>query len=289
VVAICLALVLGLGLMTGHRSSSRAALAMAAEAMSRVRNVHYVGRQQIAGTWSPFDVKVEFPDRRRWESPGQSIAIEDGDRELLVLPQRTTLPWHPVPYRYVLRHVSELSKRGRTSDLFSYPERLRLLSRQSKPVRTETVALPDGAKVLLVEVRSDEPDRTSTDIVTINPTSHLVLGWQTETKWKSDGVWRVWRAEVDRVEYNTDLPDELFSTEPPPGEEVLDQYSQEGMRASLEHMLDQVESLHGEDRATLIKEINDNDAFWQVRRVAPESQKPIRERMQRLGIVTRGE
>jgi hypothetical protein len=106
-------------------------------------------------------------------------------------------------------------------------------------------------------------------------------------KWKTEGLWRAWRAEVDSVEYNTDLSDELFSAEPPAGEEVLDQYSQQGMRTSLEQALEQVESLHGSDRAALVKEINDNNAFWQVSRLAPEAQKPIRERMAKLGLTVR--
>lgn len=280
-------LLLAVGVLGGRRTDAGAALAAAARAMGEVRTVHYVGRQQLAGAWSSFDVKMKFPDKRRCELPGQTISIENGDRELLVLPEPTTLPWHLVPYRYVLRHVSELSKRGQDADLFSYPERLRLLARQGKSTRTETVTLDDGTKALLVEVRTDGPDKTSSDIVTIDPSSHLVLGWKTEMKWKTEGLWRAWRAEVDSVEYNTDLSDELFSTEPPAGQEVLDQYSQQGMRTSLEQALEQVESLHGSDRAALVKEINDNNAFWQVSRLAPEAQKPIRERMAKLGLTVR--
>jgi len=282
-------LLVGGGLLGGRRTDAGAALAAAARALDEVRTVHYVGRQQLAGAWYSFDVKIRFPDKRRCESPGQAVSIEHGDRELLILPEPTTLSWHPAPYRYVLRHVSELSRRNRDADLFSYPERLRLLARQGKPTRTETVTLGDGTKALLVEVRTDGTDKTSSDTVTIDPSSHLVLGWKTEMKWKADGLWNTWRAEVNRIEYNTDLSDELFSTEPPAGEGVLDQYSQQGTRTSLEQTLEQVGSLHGVARAALVKEINDNNAFWQVSRLAPEAQKPIRERMAKLGITARDE
>jgi len=287
--AVCFGLLLLVGgAIQERRASFSAAWAATTEAVSRVRTVHYRGEDQIEGRWSAYDVKIEFPDKRRSEGPDDEITVENGDRELIIMSDYTTLPWHPTPYRYVVRQVSDVERRGRRELAFT-AEWLSALARRGALVRKRTVTDSHGRRVTEAEFRvASGPSKLSSTKVWVDPETHLLTGWESESRWKDDaGRDLVWRTKVHFVEYNIDLPDSLFNTESPPGEEVLDYYSQDGMRASLESLLTQAEKESGERRAVLVKEFNDNDALWQVSRLSPKAQKPIRERMEKLGITTR--
>ena len=287
--AACLILLLALGAMKGRELSFDAAWAATTEAMGKVRTVHYKGRQQIAGQWFPFDVKIERPDRRRWETPGEFTDIVNGDRDLHVMAQPSSAPWHPSPYRYVLSHVSDGEQRRLQSNDFTLESSLRSLPGHKGLVYRRMGKDPRDRRAIEVRFESSPKlDTVYTTTVWVDPETHLLTSWDDESHWKTeDGRPMSWRSEVHFIEYNVDFPADTFNTEPPPGEEVLDRYSQEGMHASLEHMLDQAESETGDRRAALVKEFNDNDALWQVSRLSPKAQNQIRERMAKLGVKTR--
>jgi len=285
----CVFVLVAGGAIRQRQSSFGVAWATTTEAMGRVRTVHYKGRQQIAGQWFPFDVKIERPDRRRWETPGEFTDIVNGDRDLHVMAQPSSAPWHPSPYRYVLSHVSDGEQRRLQSNDFTLESSLRSLPGHKGLVYRRMGKDPRDRRAIEVRFESSPKlDTVYTTTVWVDPETHLLTSWDDESHWKTeDGRPMSWRSEVHFIEYNVDFPADTFNTEPPPGEEVLDRYSQEGMRASLEHMLDQAESETGDRRAALVKEFNDNDALWQVSRLSPKAQNQIRERMAKLGVKTR--
>jgi outer membrane lipoprotein-sorting protein len=285
----CACLLAAGGAIRQRQLSFGAAWAATTEAMGRVRTVHYVGRQQIAGQWSPFDVKIELPDKRRWETPGEFTDIVSGDRDLHVMEQPSSAPWHPRPYRYVLSHVSEDQQRGLQSNDFTLESSLRSLPDHRRLMYRRMATDPSNRRA--VEVRFESSPQLGTVYTTtvwVDPETHLLTAWHNECQWKTeDGRPMYWRSEIHFIEYNLDFPADTFSTEPPAGEEVLDQYSEDGMRAGLEHLLVQAEAETGERQRALVKEFNDNDALWQVSRLSPKAQNQIRERMAKLGVKTR--
>ena len=285
----CVCLLVAGGAIRQRQSSFGGAWAATTEAMGKVRTVHYRGRQQIAGEWFPFDVKIERPDKRRWETPGEFTNVVNGDRDLLVMVQPSSAPWHPRPYRYVLSHASDGEERRLQGNDFTLESSLRSLPNHKRLVYRRMAKDPNGRRAIEVRFESSPKFGTVyTTTVWVDPETHLLTSWDDESQWKTeDGRPMHWRSEIHFIEYNLDFPADTFSTEPPAGEEVLDHYSEEGMRASLEHMLDRAETETGERQRALVKEFNDNDAFWQVGRLSPKAQRQIRERMAKLGVKTR--
>jgi hypothetical protein len=135
----------------------------------------------------------------------------------------------------------------------------------------------------------------------IDRATHLVTGWDYQVtglphdRAKDDKdpdrvIYEGQRSTVDHVEYNEEMPDELFSTEPPRGATVLDCYSPEGIAREYDAMVRQMEqSYQTSDPETWAKAAvywshEQPSRFPHLDLLPAQDQAEIRARLHAIGI-----
>jgi hypothetical protein len=255
-----------------------------------IHTVHWVGAQTIDGITTPREETIQYPNRRRLSTEEGLIITDLGaDRELMVLADYTTLPWHPKPYRYLLERP--------LNRYLTPPEWFTLAGHLDGPgdggrklLRHQVSRLSDGQELHTLEY--DDPKLPWLRPVTrlwVDPGTGLVLAWDITDGWDTaDGRHIEQRQVADYVEYNLDLPEDYFSTEPPRGEEIVDRFTPDGIRRDYLAALAELESLPADKQAALATEWRDNGCFNKLDYLSPRDQAEIKAKLSALGV-TRGE
>jgi hypothetical protein len=161
---------------------------------------------------------------------------------------------------------------------------------------------PHGELVIVAEQwKTGLPDFHGVYRTFIDRATHLVAGWDYQVtglphdpaerdKYPNRVLFDGQRYTVDRVEYNEEMPDELFGTEPPRGATVLDCYSPEGIERGCELTVQRMEqSYQTSDPETWAKAADywsheQPSRFAHLDLLPEKEQAEIRARLRAIGI-----
>jgi hypothetical protein len=266
----------------------------AAKPTSEIRTVHFVAEEFTTGAPRMREEWVKFPDKHRSELKGESITVTNGRRRLHIWtwcsPNRAEVRKLHGDERSVPSPPDWFTEAGLRRELKSSGGTVTEL------VRQYTERSPDGRPFLVLEVRTRYPEGHPQHDwpyyvkARVDPVSRLIVGGESWTERKGDGK-KTSETRMDRVEYNTDLPDSLFSTAPPKGAIVHDLTTAAGVEAYYEEALRKLERLSPESRARLLDEWGRHGFsgdlvrnLWILDRLSPGKAPAIRERLKRYGI-----
>jgi hypothetical protein len=269
VIVLILPLALSVRWVRGrHASTSPPAVTSARE----VRVVHWVGTQTIHGKVLPMEMTIAYPDKERGSLNGDtSITDWSTGYDLNIRAQPISYSWHPTPFRYIRsRAPGGITRTGDghrpRPDWYTLAGRMRgLQSGGAKLLRHTESKLENGNERHELEYQLAEAPWAPYSIkLEVDPRTDLILAWD-ETNHATDEVGQrySWRVTADRVEYNPNLPPDYFSTEPPPGEEVMDYSTAEGLKAIYGEAIAEVKKLASdpERQRNLVAEVNQAHLF----------------------------
>lgn len=282
--ALIVALVLFGAFLNGGRQGVDAVLAQTMEAMSKVRTVHFVEKKIIDGVAREREEWFKFPDKQRSEEKGRLISINNRRRTLSIITDRSPNVAVIGSAIGIGFHADWLTETGLQQAINnSDGQVIRKITRES------TAQEQDGKSFLLIELQINDLNHESNEFARlwIDRDSHLVVAWEDWEVRKRDGK-VTWRTVVERVDYNVDLPDSLFSMDIPKGAEVRDFSTPEGMKAWYEHRLRELDDLSPEDRMRLVDEWKHGDSYFvlleNLDHLDPSYRETVREKLRQYGI-----
>ncbi len=232
-----------------------------------IRTVHYTTTTQDGADTDPQlangerrrEVSIRYPDKERQEDTGSMITIRNGDRRLASNTAAWTRDGYPSQW-CLSRTIQPLlspdafTRAGAEAGLLAadvFPNS-DPFNPSSPVVEHHTEQGPQGQTVVVTELKRTTPSGTwkGTLRTALDPVTGLVSSWNLEAAvtftrgpWVEQSTAPVpvlhssWRTVCERVEYNTDLPDALFSTEPPGGALVTDVYSPKALKRDYEEQV----------------------------------------------------
>jgi len=199
------------------------ALADVARAMANVQSARFViwsGDQRVAEVW------VKGPDRCLIrDNEGELEAVDDGERSLSIERHGSTGPLAVVRPPRKLSNLGELGEGMTYLDWLSGPGVTHnvLETSGAKMISTEEVALPDGRRAVNVTLAvptcsGPTPEKM---VITVDPDTDLVIAWERFIAWERPGEGHG-GLRVDRIDYDVEIPDSLFSIDIPEDAVVVD-------------------------------------------------------------------
>jgi len=211
--AIFVGIVLVMAITGWRHRGGDLSLTGAAKPTSEIRTVHFVAEEFIGGVPRRMETWIKYPDKSRAEFEGRGTAIINGRRFLQIS------TWGK-------RNEATVSYDGQRrmgrADAFTEAGVRRML-KSPQPLRVKVVRdsierEASGKSFVVIEFVADYPGGEQIDgrRVRADRGSGRIVGSEDWHQRKRDGK-ITYRMRVDRIEYNMDLPDSLFSTEPPKG------------------------------------------------------------------------
>jgi hypothetical protein len=198
------------------------ALADVARAMANVQSAHFVvwtGQQPVGEVW------VKGPDKCLMRAEGRLDAADDGQRTISIErrggPQLLAIVQPPRS----MPGLGELSEGMTYLDWLSGPGLTHSVLEigGAKMIWTEEVALPDGRRAVNVTLAVPTPSGPTPEemVITVDPDTDLVIAWERFIAWERPGEGHG-GLRVDRIDYDVEVPDSLFSLDIPTDAVVVD-------------------------------------------------------------------
>ncbi|UCC69173.1 MAG: hypothetical protein JSV79_04440 [Armatimonadota bacterium] len=198
------------------------ALADVARAMASVQSAHFVvwtGQQPVGELW------VKGPEKCLIRAEGGLDAADDGQRTISLERRGGPQLLAVVQPARSMTGLGELSEGMTYLDWLSGPGLTHsvLETGGAKMISTEEVALPDGRRAVNVTLAVPTPSGPTPEkmVITVDPDTDLVIAWERFIAWERAGEGHG-GLRVDRIDYDVEVPDSLFSLDIPTDAVVVD-------------------------------------------------------------------
>ncbi len=196
-----------------------------ARAMENVQSVHFTGEEldSTTGEYVPIEGWAKAPDKLRMRTEGQEEVTDDGERQVTIALSGEK-PTVTIERSGKMPGVAS----GLTYlDLFEGPGAIQSVMESSgmRLVGSEPVTLPDGRAATVLHLF----DGGTKALLTVDANTDLLISWE---GYDEEGTLR---GKIDRIEYNTDIPDSVFQAEIPEGALVIDMLSEPSGDAATEY------------------------------------------------------